>query len=78
MTYDETYDVGCESCTIRTHPLFRHLGPEELQEISLSKITETYERASVIYEKSPHFSGIRQWSIVRGCRFAEDSPISSP
>ncbi len=57
MTYDETYDVGCESCTIRTHPLFRHLGPEELQEISLSKITETYERASVIYEEGNRIKG---------------------
>ncbi len=57
MTYDETYDMGCESCTIRTHPLFRHLGPEELQEISLSKITETYKRASVVYEEGNRIKG---------------------
>jgi len=57
MIYDESYDIGCESCTIRTHPLFRHLGPEELQEISLSKITETHKRGSVVYEEGNRIKG---------------------
>ena len=57
MTYDESYDLGCESCTIRTHPLFRHLGPEELQEISLNKITEIHKRGSVVYEEGNRIKG---------------------
>jgi len=57
MPYDESYDMGCESCTIRTHPLFRHLGPEELQEISLSKITEIHKRGSVVYEEGNRIKG---------------------
>jgi len=57
MTYDESYDMGCESCTIRTHPLFRHLGPEELQEISLSKLTEVHKRGSVVYEEGNRIKG---------------------
>ena len=57
MTYNESYDIGCESCTIRTHPLFRHLGPEELQEISLSKITESHKRGSVVYEEGNRIKG---------------------
>ena len=57
MNYSESYDIGCESCTIRTHPLFRHLGPEELQEISLSKITESYKRGSVVYEEGNRIKG---------------------
>jgi CRP-like cAMP-binding protein len=57
MSYDESYDMGCESCTIRTHPLFRHLGPEELQEISLNKITEIHKRGSVVYEEGNRIKG---------------------
>jgi CRP-like cAMP-binding protein len=57
MTYVESYDMGCESCTIRTHPLFRHLGPEELQEISLNKITESHKRGSVVYEEGNRIKG---------------------
>ena len=57
MAYDKSYDQGCESCTIRTHPLFRHLGPEELQDISLHKITETHKRGSVLYEEGNRMKG---------------------
>ncbi len=57
MTYDESYDLSCDSCTIRTNPLFRHLDSQELQEISLSKITETHKRASIVYQEGNRMKG---------------------
>lgn len=57
MPYDETVDISCDSCTIRTHPLFRHLDPQELQEISLNKITESHRRGSIIYQEGNRMKG---------------------
>ena len=57
MTYDESYDLACDSCTIRTHPLFRHLDSQKLQEISLNKITETHKRGSIIYQEGNRMKG---------------------
>ena len=50
-------DLSCDSCTIRTHPLFRHLVEEELQEIMINKITETYKRGSIIYQEGNRMKG---------------------
>jgi CRP-like cAMP-binding protein len=49
--------TSCESCTIRTHPLFRHLGEEEIREISLHKITDYYKRGSIIYREGTRMKG---------------------
>ena len=57
MTYDELFDMSCDSCTIRTHPLFRHLEQQELQEISLNKITDTHKRGSIIYQEGNRMKG---------------------
>jgi CRP-like cAMP-binding protein len=57
MSYDESYDIACDSCTIRTHPLFRHLDSQELQEISLNKITESHKRGSIIYQEGNRMKG---------------------
>ena len=57
MIYDEIFDISCDSCTIRTYPLFSHLGPQELHEISLNKITETYKRGSIIYQEGNRING---------------------
>jgi CRP-like cAMP-binding protein len=57
MSDDESFDMACDSCTIRTHPLFRHLDTQELQEISLNKITETHKRASIIYREGNRMKG---------------------
>jgi len=48
---------NCSSCAIRTHPLFRHLNEEEIQDISLNKITETYKRGSIIYHEGNRMKG---------------------
>ena len=55
--HDEPFDLSCDSCTIRTHPLFRHLVEQELQEIMLNKITETYKRGSVVYQEGNRMKG---------------------
>ena len=57
MSYDESFDMACDSCTVRTHPLFRHLDTQELQEISLNKITETHKRGSIVYEEGNRMKG---------------------
>jgi CRP-like cAMP-binding protein len=49
--------ISCESCTIRTHPLFRHLSEEELQNLSLNKITESHKRGSIIYREGQRMKG---------------------
>ena len=53
------YDLnkGCSFCIIRTHPLFRHLGEDELQDISLHKITETFKRGSIVYREGNRMKG---------------------
>ena len=50
-------DSNCSSCTIRTHSLFRHLNEEEIQNISLNNITETYKRGSIIYHEGNRMKG---------------------
>jgi CRP/FNR family transcriptional regulator, polysaccharide utilization system transcription regulator len=50
-------DISCDNCTIRTQPLFRHLTEEELQDISLNKITEFYKRGSVVYQEGNRMKG---------------------
>jgi CRP-like cAMP-binding protein len=55
--HDYLFDVSCDSCTIRTHPLFRHLVEQELQEIMLNKITETYKRGSIVYQEGNRMKG---------------------
>lgn len=57
MIYDKSFDMTCDSCTIRTHLLFRHLDPQELQEISLNKITESYKRGSIVYQEGNRMKG---------------------
>ena len=49
--------LNCDSCTIRTHPLFRHLNEEELQDISFNKLTETHKRGSIIYQEGNRMKG---------------------
>ena len=55
--HNDPIDLNCNSCTIRTHPLFRHLEEQELQEIMLNKITETYKRGSIIYQEGNRMKG---------------------
>jgi len=57
MMLDDSFDPSCDSCTIRKHPLFRHLTEMELQEIMLNKITETYKRGSIIYREGNRMKG---------------------
>ena len=54
---NDPFDLSCDSCIIRTHPLFRHLVEEELQDIMLNKITETYKRGSIIYQEGNRMKG---------------------
>jgi len=49
--------LNCDSCTIRTHPLFRHLNEKELQDISFNKLTETHKRGSIIYQEGNRMKG---------------------
>ncbi|RLD56369.1 MAG: Crp/Fnr family transcriptional regulator [Bacteroidetes bacterium] len=55
--HNNPFDLSCDSCTIRTHPLFRHLEEQELQEIMLNKITETYKRGSIVYQEGNRMKG---------------------
>jgi len=55
--HDDLFDLSCGSCTIRTHPLFRHLVEQELQEIMFNKITETYKRGSIVYQEGNRMKG---------------------
>jgi CRP-like cAMP-binding protein len=54
---DLSDQTNCESCTIRTHPLFRHLNNREIENISLNKITETHKRGSIIYQEGQRIKG---------------------
>ena len=49
--------TNCNSCALRTHPLFRHLNEEELQDISFNKITEIHKRGSIIYQEGNRIKG---------------------
>lgn len=49
--------TSCDSCFMRTHPLFRHLTEEELQHISFNKITENHKRGSIIYQEGNRMNG---------------------
>jgi CRP-like cAMP-binding protein len=55
--HNDLFDLSCNSCTARTHPLFRHLEEQELQEIMLNKITETYKRGSIVYRQGDRMKG---------------------
>ena len=57
MIPDSDY-LPCESCPIRTHVLFRHLSDEEIRELSLNKITESYKRGSIIYSEGNRMSAL--------------------
>lgn len=54
---DDSTNLSCDSCTIRTHPLFRHLTEQEVQEIMFNKITETYKRGSIVYRQGTRMKG---------------------
>jgi CRP-like cAMP-binding protein len=54
---DYTEDTNCDSCVIRTNPLFRHLTEEEVQNISLNKLTETHKRGSIVYQEGNRMKG---------------------
>jgi len=54
---DNLFDTNCDTCAFRTHSLFRHLEEQELQEIMLNKITETYKRGSIIYRQGNRIKG---------------------
>ena len=55
--HDDLFDLSCDSCANRTHPLFRHLVEHELQDIMLNKITETYKRGSIVYREGNRMKG---------------------
>ncbi len=50
-------NISCDSCFIRTHPLFRHLNDEQHEQISLIKITESFKRGSIIYQEGNRMKG---------------------
>ncbi|MFO7670617.1 MAG: Crp/Fnr family transcriptional regulator [Bacteroidales bacterium] len=50
-------NISCDSCMNKSHHLFRNLSNEELQEISLNKITESFKRGSVIYREGTRMKG---------------------
>ena len=56
MIPDSDY-LSCDSCPLRTHFLFRHLSDEEIRELSLNKITESYKRGSIIYREGNRMRG---------------------
>src|SRR5210317_2068961 len=50
-------NIPCDSCLTSAHHLFRNLNEDEIQEISLNKITETYKRCSIIYQEGNRMKG---------------------
>lgn len=56
MIPDPDY-IPCDKCTIRSHPLFRHLTEDEVGEISNNKITETFKRGSIVYREGNRMKG---------------------
>jgi CRP-like cAMP-binding protein len=57
MTIEIPDLYSCESCSIRSYPLFRHLDDKELQDISLNKVTESFKRGSIIYREGSRMKG---------------------
>ena len=57
MTVPDPDNLTCEQCAIRSHPLFRHLDDEEIQRISLNKITESFKRGSIVYREGNRTKG---------------------
>lgn len=55
--HDDLFNISCDSCAIRTHLLFRYLNEQELQDIILNKITESYKRASIVYNEGTRMKG---------------------
>jgi CRP-like cAMP-binding protein len=53
----DPYYLDCESCSLRTLFLFRHLSDEEIRKISLNKITESHKRGSIIYREGNRMRG---------------------
>ena len=49
--------ISCDSCMTSSHHLFRYLKDEEVQEISVNKLTETYKRGSIIYQEGNRMKG---------------------
>jgi CRP-like cAMP-binding protein len=50
-------NISCDSCMNNNHHLFRYLSVNELHEISLNKITESFKRGSVIYREGTRMKG---------------------
>lgn len=46
-----------DTCFNSSHPLFQHLSKEELEEVSTNKITESFQRGSIIYQEGFHMKG---------------------
>ena len=53
----DPYYSDCESCSLRTLFLFRHLSDEEIRKVSLNKITESHKRGSIIYREGTRMKG---------------------
>jgi CRP-like cAMP-binding protein len=53
----DPYYSDCESCSLRTLFLFRHLSDEEIRKVSLNKITESHKRGSIIYREGNRMRG---------------------
>jgi CRP-like cAMP-binding protein len=53
----DPYYSDCESCSLRTLFLFRHLSDEEICKVSLNKITESHKRGSIIYREGNRMRG---------------------
>ena len=49
--------IDCFNCVARTHPLFSQLSENELQHVSISKITKSHPRGSIIYREGSRISG---------------------
>lgn len=54
---DTTVHISYDSCITHSHHLFRHLSDEEIQEIFLNKITESYTRGAIIYQEGNRMKG---------------------
>jgi len=50
-------NISCDSCVIRSHPLFRHLSDDQREQIYLNKITESHTRGSIIYQEGNRMKG---------------------
>ena len=50
-------NISSDSCLTSSHHLFRHLNEDEIQEIKLNMITESYKRGSIIYQEGNRMKG---------------------